>query len=211
MMTRTSLTAALLALALPLLGAPALHAQKAPNISGPKNAAMRAAAATNAHTDAEQAVDGQPSAALKPAAPQASTPAAGRPMPKTGKGAADSATSMATRGAKGEVTFTREVYDYDAGGRRDPFVSLISSGDLRPLFTDLKLVTIIYDATGGNSVAILRDLSTKDQYRVRVGQTLGRMRISSIQPRQVGFVIEEFGYSRQESLALSDTTQARKQ
>ena len=82
MMTRTSLTAALLALALPLLGAPALHAQKAPNISGPKNAAMRAAAATNAHTDAEQAVDGQPPAAMKPGAPQASTPAAGRPMPK---------------------------------------------------------------------------------------------------------------------------------
>ena len=210
MMTRSLLTAALVALALPLLGAQALHAQRAPNISGPKNAATRAAAATNAHTTAEQAVDGQPQPAVV-RQPQASAPATGRATTKAGKGAADSATSMSTRGAKGEMTFTREVYDYDAGGRRDPFVSLISSGDLRPLFTDLKLVTIIYDATGRNSVAILRDLSTKDQYRVRVGQTLGRMRIASIQPKQVGFIIEEFGYSRQESLALSDTTQVRKQ
>lgn len=209
MMTRPTLMAALLALALPLLGAQALHAQRAPNISGPKNAATRAAAATNAHTTAEQAVDGQPQATVV-RQPQASAPVTGRST-KAGKGPADSAMSMSTRGAKGEMTFTREVYDYDAGGRRDPFVSLISSGDLRPLFTDLKLVTIIYDATGRNSVAILRDLSTKDQYRVRVGQTLGRMRIASIQPKQVGFIIEEFGYSRQESLALSDTTQVRKQ
>lgn len=208
MMTRTSLAATLVALVMPLLAASALHAQRAPNISGPKNAATRAAAATNAHIAAEQAVDAQPQAAAQQA-PRTGAAPANRPGAKAGRGAADSAVSMSRRGAKGEMTFTREVYDYESGGRRDPFVSLISSGDLRPLFTDLKLVTIIYDATGRNSVAILRDLSTKDQYRVRVGQTLGRMRISSIQPRQVGFVIEEFGYSRQESLALSDTTQAR--
>ena len=90
-------------------------------------------------------------------------------------------------------------------------MSLLKSGDLRPLLSDLKLVTVLYDPTGRNSVAILRDLSTKDQYRVKVGQTLGRMRVAQIQPKQVVFTIEEFGYSRQETLALTDINSARTQ
>jgi hypothetical protein len=57
----------------------------------------------------------------------------------------------------------------------------------------------------------MRDLSTKDQYRVKVGQTLGRMRVSQIQPRQVVFALDEFGYGRQEVLGLTDSTTARKQ
>jgi hypothetical protein len=90
-------------------------------------------------------------------------------------------------------------------------VSLIKSGEIRPLFGDLKLVTVLYDPTGRNSVAIMHDVSTKDQYRVKVGQTLGRMRVSQIQPKQVVFAIEEFGYGRQAVLALNDSTKARKQ
>jgi hypothetical protein len=113
-------------------------------------------------------------------------------------------------GAATQMTFSRETFEYAPGGRRDPFVSLMSNGDLRPLFQDLKLVTVLYDPTGRNSVAIMRDIGTKDQYRVKVGQTLGRMRVSQIQPKQVVFALEEFGYSRQEVLALNDSTQARK-
>ena len=119
------------------------------------------------------------------------------------------ATSVSKRGAAGEMTFAREVYNYPGRGRRDPFLSLLKSGDLRPLLSDLKLVTVLYDPTGRNSVAILRDLSTKDQYRVKLGQQLGRMRVAQIQPKQLVFTIEEFGYSRQEILALNDTTSAR--
>jgi hypothetical protein len=118
-------------------------------------------------------------------------------------------TNVAKRGAAGEMTFAREVYSYPGVGRRDPFLSLLKSGDLRPLLSDLKLVTVLYDPTGRNSVAILRDLSTKDQYRVKLGQQLGRMRVAQIQPKQLVFTIEEFGYSRQETLALNDTTSAR--
>ena len=68
-----------------------------------------------------------------------------------------------------------------------------------------------YDESGRNSVAVLRDIGTKDQYRVRVGQSLGRMRVSSITPRTIVFTIEEFGYSRQETLALGDSNKERKQ
>jgi hypothetical protein len=119
--------------------------------------------------------------------------------------------SVTQRGTKGEVSLNREVYSYDAGARRDPFVSLMRSGELRPMLSDLRLVTVLYDPTGRNSIAVMHDLSTKDQYRVRVGQTLGRMRVAQIQPKQVVFTVEEVGFSRQEALALGDTNKARMQ
>ncbi len=118
--------------------------------------------------------------------------------------------SVAERGGKDAVSFTREVFSYSGAGRRDPFVSLFASGDLRPLFKDLRLVTVVYDPSGNNSVAILRDAATKDQYRVRVGQTVGRMRVTRIDAKSVAFSINELGYSRQEVLTYSDSTQARK-
>jgi len=49
-----------------------------------------------------------------------------------------------------------------------------------------------------------RDLGTKEQYRVRVGESLGRMRVASIAMKAITFTIEEFGYSRTETLALVD-------
>jgi hypothetical protein len=119
--------------------------------------------------------------------------------------------SVTQRGMRGEVSLNREVFSYDAGARRDPFVSLMRSGELRPMLSDLRLVTVLYDPTGRNSIAVMHDLSTKDQYRVRVGQTLGRMRVAQIQPKQVVFTVEEVGFSRQEALALGDTTKARMQ
>jgi hypothetical protein len=119
--------------------------------------------------------------------------------------------SVTQRGTRGEVSLNREVYSYDAGARRDPFVSLMRSGELRPMLSDLRLVTVLYDPTGRNSIAVMHDLSTKDQYRVRVGQTLGRMRVAQIQPKQVVFTVEEVGFSRQEALALGDTNKARMQ
>jgi hypothetical protein len=246
-----------------------------PSITAPKQAAMRAAAATNAQTAAMQNVGSTPtqanpsapapqpsrralapitastppSAAAKPTVAGVAQPTAleGKPAPavagatkavagtakpaagaalakgaspagaaSTGPGSAtvvgDSAgnsISVTQRGVKGEVSLNREVFSYDAGARRDPFISLMRSGDLRPMLSDLRLVAVLYDATGRNSIAVMRDQSNKDQYRVRVGQTLGRMRVMQIQPKQVVFTIEEVGFSRQEALALGDTSKAR--
>ncbi len=158
-----------------------------------------------------------PSASSKPAAvAKAGAPAKAEPPAPAGASAplalgGDSAGSISVteRGVKGEVSLNREVFSYDAGDRRDPFISLMRSGDLRPMLSDLRLTTVLYDATGQNSIAVMRDQSTKDQYRVRVGMTLGRMRVTQIQPKQVVFTIEEVGFSRQEALALGDTTKAR--
>ncbi len=113
-------------------------------------------------------------------------------------------------GATGVLTFDRESYGYARDGRRDPFSSLLDNGELRPLLSDLHLAVVAYDPNGG-SVAVLRDLATREQYRVRVGQQLGRMRVAAIEPKRITFTIEEFGFSRQETLALTDTTTPRTQ
>jgi hypothetical protein len=103
----------------------------------------------------------------------------------------------------------REVYDYDPSGRRDPFLSLLSSEDLRPAVTDLKLVNIIFDESGRRPIAVMRDVLTNTQYRVTTGSTLGRLKVALIKRRAVIFSIEEFGLNRQDSLVLGDTTKAR--
>jgi len=109
-----------------------------------------------------------------------------------------------------KVLINREVFQYAGDGRRDPFVSLLTTTDLRPLLNDLKLVAVAFDPRGQNSVAVLRDVTSKEQYKVRVGQTIGRMRVAAIQEKAVIFTIEEFGYSRQEILPfVIDSTKTR--
>jgi hypothetical protein len=109
-----------------------------------------------------------------------------------------------------EITLQREVFEYDRSGRRDPYKSLMTSSEVRPLLSDLRLTAVAFDPDGDNSVAILRDSFSKQQYRIRVGQQLGRLRVSGIKQKSVQFTIEEFGFNRQETLALAgDTTKVR--
>src|SRR5262245_1978500 len=69
----------------------------------------------------------------------------------------------------GSISLAREVFAYEGGGR-DPFVSLLRSGDVRPLIADLKLVTVVYDGVyPARSVAVLRDVITSKRYRVKTG------------------------------------------
>lgn len=108
----------------------------------------------------------------------------------------------------GRIQFDREVYRYPRDGRRDPFASLIATGDIRPIFADLELSGIIYDPTGRTSMATLRDVSTNELYRARVGSVFGRIRVTAIRQREVLFAIDEFGYTRQESLSLNVSSTA---
>jgi hypothetical protein len=161
-----------------------------------------AASAASAQARAQATSRPTPNTAAKAAAPKApaADPRKGSlPLPAP---AADTAP---------RVLINREVFQYDGDGRRDPFVSLLNTSDLKPLLTDLKLVGVAYDPRGQNSVAVLRDVTSKDQYKVRVGQTIGRMRVAAIQPKAVIFTIEEFGYSRQELLPIAppDSTKMR--
>ena len=129
------------------------------------------------------------------------TPRPQPPAPATRKPTAAPVPATAADTAP-RVLINREIYQYDGDGRRDPFVSLLTTSDLRPLLADLKLVAVAYDPRGQNSVAVLRDPTSKTQYRVKVGQTIGRMRVAAIQEKAVIFTIEEFGYSRQELLPI---------
>jgi len=157
------------------------------------------------------------------------TKAAPRPASATKQDTKTAAPANATKGAAGgpaqrrpalavapEVVpppripvIMREEFDYDAAGRRDPFVSLLTTTELRPTVADLRLVIVLFDPTGRRPVAVMRDLTTNTQYRVTTGMTLGRMRVSEIKRRSVIFSIEEFGLNRQDSLVLGDTTKAR--
>jgi hypothetical protein len=154
------------------------------------------------------------------ASAQAQAQATSRPIPGTARPAAAKAPLAPARSATPplpapdtmpKVLINREVFQYEGDGRRDPFVSLLTTSDLRPLLNDLKLVGVAYDPRGQNSVAVLRDVTSKDQYKVRVGQVIGRMRVAAIQPKAVIFTIEEFGYSRQELLPIAppDSTKMR--
>jgi hypothetical protein len=113
-------------------------------------------------------------------------------------------------GLPAEITIQREVYDYAGNGRRDPYKSLMSTSEVRPLLSDLRLTAVAFDPDGDNSVAILRDSFSKAQYRIRVGQQLGRLRVSGIKQKSVQFTLDEFGFNRTETLQLSsDTTKLR--
>ena len=195
-------------------------AQSVPNVSGIKQTTTRAVDKTNAHTIAMTNVDSVAAAAKSAAAGRATTGAASttkRSVEKAdtarGQGVRATAAGNAARAAAtdtaGKIVLRREVFAYDQSGRRDPFVSLMTVGELRPMISDLAITGILIDPSGRNSIAILRDVTSKEQYRVKVGQQIGRMRVARIAQRAVTFTIEEFGYSRQQELAMEESNQAR--
>lgn len=189
-------------------------AQSVPNISGIKQTTNRAVAKTNAQTLAMTSVD----SAKIAASPAGTAPAGkhveadttrGRGVRATAAGAATRANAVTGMDTAGKVVLRREVFAYEQSGRRDPFVSLMTVGELRPMISDLAISGILIDPTGRNSIAVLRDVSSKEQYRVKVGQQIGRMRVARITQKAVVFTIEEFGFSRQQELAMEDSKQAR--
>jgi hypothetical protein len=166
-----------------------------------------AALATGASAQARAQAAPRPNANT---AAKAATPKAPAPPPLDTRKPAVATAPIPAVDTAPRVLINREIFAYDGDGRRDPFVSLLTTSDLRPLLTDLKLVAVAFDPRGQNSVAVLRDVTSKDQYRVRVGQTIGRMRVAAIQEKAVIFTIEEFGYSRQEILPIiADSTKTR--
>jgi hypothetical protein len=175
-------------------------------LAGTTSVSAQGAKAPPTKTDAKTAPPA--SAAAKTATksgPQAS------PATKTGAPAAPAAgTKQKTPGLSvateplppRPVSILREAFVYDGGGRRDPFLSLLTTTELRPLITDLKLVGVVYDESGLRHVAILREAGTNVQYRVTTGTLLGRLRVALIKRKAVIFSIEEFGLNRQDSLVI---------
>ena len=201
----------------------------ATQITAAKAAATKAVAAQNANTEHQITVGNSPTDAVthdavQRAGQKISTPAPGKESPETAPSAKPATVSGEAAGTVGpspspssksstiptQITIDREVFSYASTGRRDPYASLMTTTEIRPLLSDLRLTAIAFDPAGNNSVAILRDNVTKEQHRVKVGQQLGRLRVASIKVKSVVFSIDEFGFNRQETLQVrSDTTKAR--
>ena len=102
-----------------------------------------------------------------------------------------------------EIDVLRETFAY-AGGTRDPFNSLINKGKDGPEIGDLDLVGVYLDLrTPSNNVVVLREKATTGRrHKMRVGDQLGRARLTQIRARDAVFTIQDFGFERQETLSL---------
>jgi hypothetical protein len=112
-----------------------------------------------------------------------------------------------------ELVFEREVFQYPAFSRRNPFVPLEGAGgELR--FEQLSLIGIMYSADPSASVAILStggvtvgDDGTLspvegDAYNAKVGQRIGNTTIREIQRDRVVVDVEEFGLTDRRTMVF---------
>lgn len=118
----------------------------------------------------------------------------------------DAAPAAAPAAADSGVIILREIFEYEAAGRRDPFAPLLETDELRPTIQELRLTGVLVHPT--RPIAVMRD-GEGTQYRVTTGMSVGRMRVVQIKPRTVIFQFSEYGYDRRDSLVLGDTAQVR--
>lgn len=163
-----------------------------------KNDSLRAARAATAAADTAVPGDSAARSTLAATTPADST----RTLADTITAAeAQSLLADSIRKAR-EIEVMRETFAY-GGGTRDPFLSLIDLESAGPDFGNLELVGVYQNLrTRSNSVVVVREKTTLKRYKLRVGDQVGRARLVQIQPRDAVFMIQDFGYERQETLSL---------
>jgi hypothetical protein len=101
-----------------------------------------------------------------------------------------------------ETEMSRETFAY-SGSTRDPFNSLLNMEKSGPEVADLQLVGIYQNMRSpSGSVAVFREKEGGKRHKLRAGDQLGRSRVVQIRERDVVFIIEDFGFERQETLSL---------
>ena len=101
-----------------------------------------------------------------------------------------------------DTQLVREAFSYRGAGR-DPFISLLRSGDVRPLPQDLRVRAINFDPRyPQRSVVTVQDTTSDRRYTLRIGDQVGRVRITQIRETEVVITIEEFGVERQVVLPI---------
>ena len=100
------------------------------------------------------------------------------------------------------VQYDRELFQYSRDGRADPFRSLLQDPQLGLRLEDLALVGVLHDRDPARSVAILAQKGSTRRLRVKIGERIGTVRILAIAPQSVDVLVEEFGVTRREQLAL---------
>ena len=156
---------------------PAAAAQTQPEAAKAPQVAMEQPAPTNPMTP--------------PAMPSASMPSAAQDM-----AAADSIQKAR------EMDMSRETFAY-SGAARDPFNSLLNMAKNGPELADLQLVGIYQNLRSPSaSIAVFREKDGGKRHKLRAGDQVGRSRLVQIRDRDVVFMIEDFGFERQETLSL---------
>ena len=156
--------------------------------------AAPAETATTADTTAQASLAATPA----PAAPAAAAKPAGSDSLDQDAEAALADSVQRSR----EIEVLRETFAY-AGGTRDPFSSLIGLDKAGPEISDLDLVGVYLDLrTPSNNVVVLREKASLKRHKMRVGDQLGRSRLTQIRARDAVFMISDFGFERQETLSL---------
>jgi hypothetical protein len=101
-----------------------------------------------------------------------------------------------------EIEMSRETFSY-GGAARDPFMSLLNLAKSGPELADLQLVGIYQNLRNpSGSVAVFREKEGGKRHKLRAGDQVGRSRLVQIRERDVVFMIEDFGFERQETLSL---------
>ena len=101
-----------------------------------------------------------------------------------------------------EIEVLRETFAY-SGGTRDPYNSLLTIDKNGPEVADCDLVAVYQDlGSPSNSVVVLREKVSAKRHKLRVGDQLSRARLVQIRPRDAVFMIQDFGFERQETLSL---------
>ncbi|HJR15940.1 MAG TPA: hypothetical protein VJ808_03725, partial [Gemmatimonadales bacterium] len=101
-----------------------------------------------------------------------------------------------------ETEMTRETFAY-SGSTRDPFNSLLNMAKSGPEVADLQLVGIYQNMRSPSGhIAVFREKEGGRRHKLRAGDQLGRSRVVQIRERDVVFMIEDFGFERQETLSL---------
>jgi len=156
--------------------------------------AQASLAATAATIPAESATVAVTSTAAKPAAASGTADSLDQDI--------EAALADSVQRAR-EIDVLRETFAY-AGGTRDPFNSLINQGKSGPEIGDLDLVGVYLDLRSpSNNVVVLREKRTEGKrHKMRVGDQLGRARLTQIRSRDAVFTIQDFGFDRQETLSL---------
>lgn len=118
--------------------------------------------------------------------------------------AQDAGTESADADATAAPEYEREIFEYPALERRDPFRSLTDVETTGPRFEDLELNGVVYNSRFG-SVAIVSEQDASERYRLREGQTIGAARVVEIRADEVVFVVSGVGFDRRETLTVKRT------
>jgi hypothetical protein len=136
-----------------------------------------------------------------PAIPATPAPAAAAPASMPAPVAQDTAAADSVRKGN-EMDMSRETFAY-SGAARDPFNSLLNMAKTGPELADLQLVGIYQNLRAPSaSVAVFREKDGGKRHKLRAGDQVGRSRLVQIHEREVVFIVEDFGFERQETLSL---------